>query len=302
MPRAGIVTLAGRPNAGKSTLLNRLVGEPLSITSPKPQSTRNRIVGIRTQGTDPTAPDAAQMVFFDTPGLLEPRDALQHSMRAGAREALADADVIVYLVDPTEGPVLPLEEAAGLTRLPKAPVLTAVNKIDLLPAARRAEVSGTGADTFGISATTGDGVEQLLDRVVALLPESPFLYPAEDISTQPLRFFAAELVRETALEQLEQEVPHSLAVLVEDFREDRTPLYIRAVLYVERESQKGIILGHKGARIRELGRAARLKIERLVGQPVYLDLWIKVLPNWRRDPDLLKRLGYDPAGRETRAL
>jgi GTP-binding protein Era len=301
MPRAGIVTLAGRPNAGKSTLLNRLVGEPLSITSPKPQSTRNRIVGIRTQGTDPTAADAAQMVFFDTPGLLEPKDALQHSMRAGAREALEDADVIVYLVDATEGSVVALPEAADLARPPRAPILTALNKIDLVPRARRTELLAVAPDLFAISATTGEGVDQLFDRITALLPESPFLYPADDISTQPLRFFAAELVRETALEQLEQEVPHSLAVLVDEFREERTPLYIRAVLYVERESQKGIILGHKGARIRELGRTARVKIERLVGRPVYLDLWVKVLANWRRDPDLLKRLGYDPAGRETRA-
>jgi GTP-binding protein Era len=135
-------------------------------------------------------------------------------------------------------------------------------------------------------------VDKLLAAIVARLPESPFLYPADDISTQSVRFFASELVRETALEQLEQEVPHSLAVQVEEFREDRNPLYIRAVIYVERESQKGIVLGHKGARIREIGRASRAKIERLVDRPVYLDLWVKVLPNWRRDPEALKRLGY----------
>src|SRR5919206_527778 len=212
MSRAGIVTVVGKPNVGKSTLLNRVVGQKLSIVSPKPQSTRDRIVGIRTVGD-------VQMVVLDTPGLLNPRYALQAAM-------------------------------------------------------------------------TGEGVDALLDDAASRLPESPFLYPDDEISTQTLRFFAAELVRETALEQLEDEVPYSVACVVEEFREDRSPMYIRAVIYVERESQKRILIGHKGAQIREIGRVARQKIEELVGAPVYLDLWVKVLANWRRDVRSLKRFGY----------
>jgi GTP-binding protein Era len=285
MTHAGFVALVGRPNAGKSTLLNRIVGEKLSITSDKPQSTRDRVVGIRTESE-------VQIVLTDTPGLLEPRYALQRAMRATALTALADADVILYLADARDGAPPPLVEAAGLGHPPRAPVLTLLNKIDLLDADARAAVLAAAPEALPISARTGEGVDAVLARVAALLPESPFLYPAEDIGTQPLRFFASELIRETALEQLEEEVPYSVAAGIEEFREDRTPVYIRAVIYVERESQKRILIGHKGARIRELGRAARVKIERLVGGPVYLDLWVKVLPNWRRDAAALRRLGY----------
>lgn len=285
MTHAGFVALVGRPNAGKSTLLNRIVGEKLSITSDKPQSTRERVVGIHTD-------TEAQLVLTDTPGLLEPRYALQRAMRATALAALGEADVILYLADAGDGAPPPLDEAAGLAHTPRAPVLTVLTKIDLLDAAARAALRAAAPEAILISARTGEGVDALVARVAALLPESPFLYPAEDIGTQPLRFFASELIRETALEQLEQEVPYSVAAGIEEFREDRTPVYIRAVIYVERESQKRILIGHRGARIRELGRAARAKIERLVGGPVYLDLWVKVLPNWRRDAAALRRLGY----------
>ncbi len=145
-----------------------------------------------------------------------------------------------------------------------------------------------------ISAATGEGVEELLTRAAGLLPESPFLYPEDDISTQSVRFFVTELIRETALEQLGEEVPYSIACQIEEFREASTPVYIRAVLYVERESQKGIVIGARGARLREIGRVARGKIEALVGGAVYLDLWVKVLPNWRRDVRALRRFGYSP--------
>lgn len=285
MPRAGIVTVAGKPNAGKSTLLNRLVGEKLSIVSPKPQSTRARVVGIRSVGD-------TQMVLLDTPGLLNPSYALQAAMRRLAVEALHDADVILYVVDAELGPPPPLSEAAELTMPPRAPVLTLLNKIDRLSRDDRDPVLHAVPGALAISAVTGEGVEELLERVSALLPESPFLYPADEISTQPVRFFVAELVRETALEQLEQEVPYSVACEVDEYREDRTPIYIRAVIYVERETQKRILIGNKGARIRDIGRAARLKIEQFVGAQVYLDLWVKVLPNWRRKPRDLRRFGF----------
>jgi GTP-binding protein Era len=171
-------------------------------------------------------------------------------------------------------------------------VILILNKIDALDEDAREALRRRCPDALFISAARGDGVDELLVRLRAELPESAFLYPEDEISTQTLRFFASELVRETALEQLEEEVPYSVACEVEEFREDRSPVYIRAVLYVERESQKRILIGAKGARIREIGRAARGKIEALIGAPAYLDLWIKVLPNWRRDPRSLRRFGY----------
>jgi GTP-binding protein Era len=287
MPRAGIVTVAGKPNVGKSTLLNRIVGQKLSITSPKPQSTRDRIVGIYTS-------DDSQLVILDTPGLLNPKYPLQEAMRSTAVRALEEADVIVYLADATEGNPAPLVEAAGLSTPPTAPVVIALNKSDALPTSRRDELM-LNEDVVLVSALTGDGIPDLMARVAQHLPESPFLYPEEDISTQPVRFFVAELVRETVLEQLHDEVPYSVAVQVEEYREGRSPLYIRAVIYVERDSQKAIIIGAKGARIRTIGEAARKKIETFVGEKVYLDLWVKVLANWRKNPGSLSRFGYQLA-------
>ena len=287
MPRAGIVTVAGKPNVGKSTLLNRIVGQKLSITSPKPQSTRDRIVGIYTTAD-------SQLVILDTPGLLNPKYPLQQAMRSTAVRALDEADVIVYLADATEGLPPPLAEAASLEEAPKAPVIVALNKADALTPLRRDEL-GSSDDVMLVSALTGDGVPDLMARVALHLPESPFLYPEDEISTQPVRFFVAELVRETVLEQLHDEVPYSVAVQVEEYREGRSPLYIRAVIYVERDSQKAIIIGGKGARIKSIGEAARKKTELLVGEKVYLDLWIKVLPNWRKNPGSLSRFGYQLA-------
>ncbi len=287
MPRAGIVTVAGKPNVGKSTLLNRIVGQKLSITSPKPQSTRDRIVGIYTS-------EDSQLVVLDTPGLLNPKYPLQQAMRSTAVRALDEADVIIYLADATEGPPPSLAEAAELSTPPKAPVIIALNKSDALTRPQREQVA-LGDNVVLISALTGDGIPDLMARVAQRLPESPFLYPEDEISTQPVRFFVAELVRETVLEQLHDEVPYSVAVQVEEYREGRSPLYIRTVIYVERESQKAIIIGGKGARIRSIGEAARKKIETFVGEKVYLDLWVKVLANWRKNPGSLSRFGYQLA-------
>lgn len=285
MTRAGIVTVAGKPNAGKSTLLNRIVGQKLSIVSPKPQSTRDRIVGIRST-------DDVQMIVLDTPGLLDPAYPLQRAMRSTSLEALEEADVIIYLVDATDHGVPSLHQAAGIEHEPKGPVLLALNKIDLLTPAQRLRLATEHPGAHLISAATGDGIPELLDAAAQRLPESPFLYPADEISTQAVRFFVSELIRETALEQLQDEVPYSVASEVDEYREDRSPVYIRAVIYVERESQKRILIGAKGERIRDIGRAARKKIEELVGEPVYLDLWVKVLANWRKNTDSLRRLGY----------
>jgi GTP-binding protein Era len=285
MPKAGIVTVVGKPNAGKSTLLNRIVGQKLSIVSAKPQSTRDRIVGIRTD-------DDVQMIVFDTPGLLNPRYPLQRAMRGAALAALDDADVVLYLADGSEGVVPELVDVAQLEHAPRAPVVLAINKADLLDQPRRAALLERHPDAHFVAATTGEGVDELLAALAVLLPESPFLYPEDEVSTQTLRFFVAELIRETALEQLEDEVPYSVACEIEEFRESQSPVYIRAILHVERESQKHILIGAGGQRIRAIGRTARGKIEPLVGAGVYLDLWVKVLPNWRRNARALHRFGY----------
>jgi GTP-binding protein Era len=288
MTRAGIVTVVGKPNAGKSTFLNRVVGQKLSIVSPKPQSTRDRIVGILTDSD-------SQMILFDTPGLLNPRYELHRAMRATALDALADADIVVYLMDPASGPGPALADAAEVTSPPRAPVIPVYNKLDTITPSERERLDEATPGARFISALTGEGVDALITEVKGRLPESPFLYDAEDVSTQSLRFFAAELVRESALEQLDEEVPYSLACEIEEFRETRTPVYIRAVLYVERETQKHILIGAKGARIKEIGRVARMKIEGLIEQKVYLDLWVKVLPNWRKNTAALARFGYRTA-------
>ncbi len=289
--KAGFVTLVGKPNAGKSTLLNRLVGERLAIVSPKPQSTRDRVVGILSVAD-------TQLVLLDTPGLLEPRYALHRTMQHAAQQAIDDADVIVHLVDAASDldaaqPVTPVLTAlAQLPRAPRAPIVLALNKTDELDDARRRALAAALPDAVQLSAANGEGIDTLLARVRALLPASPFLYDEEDVSTQQVRFFVAEFLRESVLEQLDDEVPYSVAVGIEEFRESKSPVYIRAVIYVERESQKPILIGAGGSRIKAIGQATRAKVEPLVGGQVFLDLWVKVLPNWRRNANALERLGY----------
>jgi GTP-binding protein Era len=285
MTRCGFVALAGRPNVGKSTLLNRLVGERIALTSPKAQSTRSRVAGLLTD-------DATQLVLLDTPGLLEPADKLHEAMQQTAQRAIREADVILHIADARGGPPRALwDEATWTGSIPATPIVVALNKSDTVSAEQGASLA-EAPDHFLISAKTGAGIDAMLGRLRELIPESPFHYPADDASTADLRFIVAELVRETALEQLDEEIPHALACVVEEFRESRSPVYIRAVMYVERESQKRVVIGAGGARIREIGLKSRGKIEPLVGSQVYLDLWVKVLPNWRRDADALRRLGY----------
>lgn len=282
--RAGHVALVGKPNAGKSTLLNRLLGLKLAITSPKPQSTRVSAVGI-------VSTDSCQMVLLDTPGLLDPSYTLQRSMLASAIASLRDADVAVYVHDASTGPPPPLASLLPVgTLLPRHQLIWA-NKADLLNEGNRAALAAMPDVVIG-SAEHGEGVETLLERVTALLPPSPFLYPSDELSTQPVRFFAAEAIRESALAILHEEVPYGIFVDIEEFRETKTPIYIRAIIYVERDSQKGIVLGAKGRTIREIGTASRALIEKLVDGSVYLDLWVKVMPDWRRDASALRRFGF----------
>jgi GTP-binding protein Era len=284
MTRCGTVALAGRPNVGKSTLLNALVGEHLAIVSPKPQSTRMPVVGLLTQGD-------AQFIFTDSPGLLEPEYRLHEAMRAAALRAIDDAEVIAYLHPLAEYPAPPLAAVAHLARTPKAPIVTVYTKSDLVPPLTAAD-RPLPPDSTAVSAITREGLDALLEALRARLPESPFHYDPDEIATQPMRFFAAEFIREAAFEQLQEELPYSIACEIDEFRESETPVYIRAVLYVERDSQKGIVIGHGGRTIKALGAAARAKIEALLGEQVFLDLHVKVLPKWRRHEPSLKRLGY----------
>jgi len=279
--RCGTVVLAGLPNVGKSSLLNALVGERLAIVSPKAQSTRVPVVGVLTRGD-------AQFIFTDPPGLLTPSYQLQERMREAALRAISDAEVIAHLHPLPEAPAPAFAAAAGLAAAPRAPVMTVYTKADLVPPERRPPL-GSG---IAVSSETGEGMEALLDALAERLPPGPFHYPVDELATQPVRFFASEYVREAAFAVLEEELPYSVACEIDEFRESETPTYIRATVYVERESQKGIVIGHQGRTIKAIGQAARARIEGLLGGPVFLDLNVKVLGNWRRQEGLLRRLGY----------
>ncbi len=282
MTRCGTIVLAGRPNVGKSTLLNALVGEHLAIVSPKPQSTRLPVVGLLTK-------DDTQYIFTDSPGLLEPEYQLHEAMRAAALRAIDDAELIAYLHPLAEYPAPALATVARLPRPPRAPIVAVYTKADAVDPSDRPTVQPSDVV---LSAVTREGLDEFLETLGARLPESPFHYDPDELATQPMRFFAAEFVREAAFEQLHEELPYSVACEIDEFREGAEPVYIRAVLYVERDSQKGIVIGEGGRTIKALGAAARRKIEALLGQRVFLDLHVKVLPKWRRDEPSLKRLGY----------
>ncbi len=290
--RAGYVTLVGMPNAGKSTLMNQLVGEHLSIVTPKAQTTWQRVTGILTEGS-------AQLIFLDTPGLLEGRDLMSKTMRAAAEEALAEADVVLLVVDSTRPPsdrdVARIGEVLGDVRVP---LHVALNKVDAAPTeavdAWQSWITERlpEARIRRVSAVQGDGCPELLEAISSELPESPFLYPEDEIASDPVRFFVAELVRETIFEQYEQEIPYSVFCQVQEMREGQDPLYIHVDIYVERKSQKGILIGKGGAAIKALGAAARAKIEHFLDRRVYLDLWVKPLDSWRKNRAHLGRLGF----------
>ncbi|HEY0020975.1 MAG TPA: GTPase Era [Longimicrobium sp.] len=289
--RAGYVALVGYPNAGKSSLMNQLVEQKLSIVTPLAQTTRERVLGIDTR-------DGVQMVFVDTPGLVEPRYLLHKAMLHQAMDVITDADVVLLLVDAAASAGVPefSDDVLGLLQRARSLIVVS-NKTDLARPGLLARVGEWSRERFGVepvalSALTGEGVQALRGEIAGRLPVSPFLFPEDDVSSQPVRFFVAELVRETAFEMFEKEVPYSVAVKVDEYREAATPVYIRATIYVERPTQKAIIIGSGGAAIRRLGQVSREKIEEFVGAPVYLDLWVKVLPRWRRDPVALQRFGF----------
>jgi GTP-binding protein Era len=298
VPRAhcfGFACVLGRPNAGKSTLLNALVGTKVAITSDRPQTTRHAVRGI-VHRTD------AQLVVVDTPGLHRPRTLLGERLNDIVRTTLAEVDVVVFCV-PANEKIGPGDRfiAAELAKVPRTPVIAAVTKTDL---ASRETVArqllgvaklGDWAEIVPISAVTGEQVELLADLLIARLPEGPALYPSGELTDEPEQVMVAELIREAALEGVREELPHSLAVVVDEMapREGRPELVdISAVLYVERPSQKGIIIGSGGSRLRDVGSRSRSQIEALLGSRVYLDLRVKVAKDWQRDPAQLRRLGF----------
>ncbi len=287
--RAGFVALVGLPNVGKSTLLNALVGEHLSIATAKAQTTWQRVVGIRTE-------ESVQMIVIDTPGLVWSRQLFHRSMAIETERAVAEADVTVGVLDggarmPREG----VEALHDLLAHAQRPAAVAVNKADLQrfdPGSALRLARSLGLPLHTVSARTGSGLEPLLEFIASQLPEGPFLYPNDHIASAPARFFVQELIRETVFERFRQEIPYSVAVRIEDFREGEDPVYIAASLHVERKSQKGLLIGRRGAGIKSLGAAARTKIEHFVGRRVYLDLWVKVSHRWRRNQKGLARFGY----------
>ena len=291
--KSGFVAIVGRPNVGKSTLMNRLLGQKVSIVSPRPQTTRTKIMGMK------SLPDA-QLIFLDTPGIDRAGGYFHRLMVKTATNSLEEADLILWIVeapDPfSQGDKLILE----ILKRVKSPVLLAINKVDLvekeslLPVIDRFGTLLSLAEIVPISATQGDNVALLESLLVRYLPEGPTLYPPDQLTDQPERFTIAELIRERVFRSVYQEVPYAVAVLVEKVRarEGRALTDVEATIYVEKDSQKAIIIGRGGGMLKRIGESARPEIEKLLGTQVFLKLWVKVRSDWQKDDEVLKRLGY----------
>lgn len=296
--KSGFVAVIGRPNVGKSTLMNRAVGQKVAIVSPKPQTTRNRILGILTR-------EDAQVIFVDTPGLHRPRHKLGQAMVATATATIPDADVVLFMTDVSRPPTAEDREiAAMIGERTTAPVILVLNKMDLLPAAK---VKPHTEAYWGLApyhrewmmttATTGANLDKLVDLILSLLPAGPRYYPGDQVTDQTERDIAAELIREQVLRHTRQEVPHAVAVVVDEFKErDEGAIYVAASVFVERDSHKGIIIGRRGQMLRQIGTTARAEIERMVGGRIYLDLHVRVRKGWRQSEREVRRLGYGSGG------
>ncbi len=292
MHRAGFVNIVGNPNVGKSTLSNLLVGERLSIITNKSQTTRHRIMGI-VNGDD------YQIVFSDTPGVLKPKFKLQESMLEYSKGALVDADILLYVTDVVEDATKNMDFLAKVAK-EKIPILLVINKIDLLTGGQQQLEAIVDkwrrllpqAEIFPTSAKVNFNVDQLMRRIVELLPENPPYFGKDALTDRSSRFFVTEIVREKILLDYDKEVPYATQVIVEQFQESETEIHIMAVIYVERESQKGIIIGHGGSKLKRVGTEARKDIEKFFGKHVYLQLYVKVEKDWRNQESKLKAFGY----------
>ena len=298
--RSGFVAVVGKPNVGKSTLMNAYLGQKIAIVSPKPQTTRNRLLGILTLQRERGDPADAQIIFVDTPGIHQPLHKLGEYMVDVAVRAIPDADVVLFLVDVSHPPGDEDRQIADiLGQQSQMPIILAMNKADLLPPGDPAphlesyQALGQFEDSILLSALSGQNLDHLLQATIDRLPLGPRFYPEEQITDQQLRFMAAELIREQVIHHLRQEIPYSIAVMVDQFKERSEDMtYISANIFVERDTQKAIILGRSGAMIKRIGASARREIEDLLGTRVYLELWVKVRKKWRKDEAELRRLGY----------
>ncbi len=288
--KSGYVAIVGRPNVGKSTLLNRILGQKVAIVTPKPQTTRGRILGMHTTA-------GAQVVFVDTPGLHKAKSALNRRMVDAAEQAMEEADLLVWLLDANDG-ITPAVRAIAKEMLQRrTPLCVVVNKLDrsgktrIIPLLHELAVLVPGCEIIPISAATGENVDALLQVIERMLPEGPALFPADELTDQSQRMLVQEAVREQVLLQTEQEVPYSVAVMVDRFEEREGLLVVSATIHVERDSQKGILVGQRGSKIRDIGRAARLELEKMLDRRVYLELFVRVQEEWTSKPALLSEFG-----------
>ena len=289
--RSGYVSIIGRPNVGKSTLLNSILSEKIAIVTKKPQTTRNKIIGIK------TLPEA-QIIFIDTPGIHRPRHKLGEAMVRTAMEALKEVDIILLMVEPRE-PRGGDRAIIDMLRKVRSPVILLINKIDtvrkpeVLPLIEHFKELYYFKEIIPLSALTQDGIDLLIERICDYLPLGPMYYPGDLVTDQPERFMVSEIIREKIMNMTEEEIPHSVAVEVAEWKEREDGLIsVSSNIYVEREGQKGIIIGKKGTMLKSIGSAARVDMEKLLNTKVFLELWVKVKKDWRDDKRLLHELGY----------
>ncbi len=291
--KSGFISIVGRPNVGKSTLLNQLLGQKVAIMSNKPQTTRNKIQGIMTR-------ESFQAVFIDTPGIHKPKHRLGEFMNKQATSTLGEVDAILFLVEADQEPGGGDEYIAQMLAGVKTPIILVINKEDLITKDQLLVRIGQYKDLLNvaaiipISALKGENLDVLVNEIVKMLPEGPMYFPSDQVTDHPERFIIAELIREKVLELTREEVPHSIAVVIEQIKErDNTDtLFVSAIIYVERSSQKGILIGKQGQLMKEIGKRARNDIERLLGSKIYLDLWIKVKKDWRNQAVDLRNFGF----------
>lgn len=290
--KAGFVNIVGNPNVGKSTLMNQLVGEQISIATFKAQTTRHRIMGIV------NTPEA-QVVFSDTPGVLKPNYKMQEMMLAFSESALADADILLYVTDVRETPTKNMDFLEKVSKM-EIPVILLINKIDESEQNQLGDLVETWhkllpkAEILPISAKNKFGTEILMKRILELLPESPAYFDKDQLTDKPAKFFVSEIIREKILRYYDKEIPYSVEVAVERFKEDDRQIRINAVIYVERDSQKGIIIGHQGQALKKVSAEARKSLEQFFGKKIFLETYVKVDKDWRSSKRELRLFGYDP--------